>query len=207
MSAREEILAAVRSAVADAPRPAPAAERPTSPTPSRAELLDRFVELVEDYQATVIRCTPPELTSQVLFALGDADRVLLPEGLPDAVVEAVTGRVGDDAISTGDVPRGEVETYDTVVTTCAAGIAATGTVVLDHAAGQGRRAVTLLPDRHVCIVRADQVVADVPEVMGRLDPLRPQTWISGPSATSDIELSRVEGVHGPRTLTVILAGN
>lgn len=206
MSAREEILAAVRSAVADAPRPGPAAERPVATTPDRGELLDRFVERVEDYQATVIRCTPPELTSQVLFALGDADRVLLPEGLPAAVVEAVTGRLGDEATS-GDVPGGRLETYDTVVTTCATGIAVTGTVVLDHGAGQGRRALTLLPDRHVCIVRADQVVADVPDVMGRLDPLRPQTWISGPSATSDIELSRVEGVHGPRRLTVILAGN
>lgn len=209
MTARNDILTAVRAAVADAPRPDPVAERPTTPRPGPVAMLDRFVELVEDYRATVIRCTPPEVASQVVFAIGDAERVLLPDGLPEAVVEAVSERVGAAGTSAGDgdLPDGELETYETVVTTSAVGIAATGTVVLDHASGQGRRALTLLPDRHVCIVRADQVVPDVAEAVRRLDPLRPQTWVSGPSATSDIELNRVEGVHGPRTLTVILAGN
>ena len=207
MTAREEILAAVRAAADGAPRPAPADEPTPATSPDRAEMLDRFVERVEDYRARVIRCTPPELTAQVLFALGEAERVLLPEGLPDAVVTAVTDRLGPASVSIGDLPDGELEAFDAVVTTSAAAIAETGTVVLDHASGQGRRALSLLPDRHVCIVRTDQVVADVPQVMRRLDPLRPQTWISGPSATSDIELQRVEGVHGPRTLTVVLAGN
>lgn len=207
MSARTDILRAVREAVADAPRPEPVTARPSSPELDRSEMLDLFVERVEDYRADVIRCTPPQVPSQVLFALGDAERVLLPPGLPEAVVQAVTDRVGEAGTSTGEVPDGELETWSSVVTTSAVGIATTGTVVLDHVSGQGRRAVTLLPDRHVCIVRADQVVPDVPEAVGRLDPLRPQTWISGPSATSDIELSRVEGVHGPRRLTVILAGN
>ena len=207
MTAREEILAAVRAAVDGAPRLAPADEPTPATSPDRAEMLDRFVERVEDYRARVIRCTPPELTAQVLFALGEAERVLLPEGLPEAVVTAVTDRLGPASVSIGDLPDGELEAFDAVVTTSAAAIAETGTVVLDHASGQGRRALSLLPDRHVCIVRTDQVVADVPQVMRRLDPLRPQTWISGPSATSDIELQRVEGVHGPRTLTVVLAGN
>ena len=104
----------------------------------------------------------------------------------------------------GGLTSQDLDAADAVVTEAAVGIAETGTVVLDHGPGQGRRVISLLPDLHVCIVHEHQVVPDVPDALVRLDPLRAQTWISGPSATSDIELSRVEGVHGPRRLHVVL---
>jgi len=106
-----------------------------------------------------------------------------------------------------DAPPLSVDTLDAldgVITGCAVGIAETGTIVLDGGSAQGRRALSLLPDRHLCVIRADQIVQDVPEALARLDPRRPMTWISGPSATSDIELQRVEGVHGPRVLDVVI---
>ena len=100
----------------------------------------------------------------------------------------------------------ELDGFDGVITTAAVAIAETGTIILDGSAGQGRRALSLIPDYHLCLVQAGQVVGLVPEAVARVRPDRPLTWISGPSATSDIELDRVEGVHGPRTLDVILIG-
>ncbi|HEY1223536.1 MAG TPA: LUD domain-containing protein, partial [Acidimicrobiales bacterium] len=104
----------------------------------------------------------------------------------------------------GQLELEKINQVDAVVTGCTAGIAETGTVVLNSEPNQGRRIITLIPDHHVVIIAEDQIVSDVPDVIGHLDPARPQTWISGPSATSDIELSRVEGVHGPRQLDVII---
>jgi L-lactate dehydrogenase complex protein LldG len=189
-SAREEILARVREATATAtatPYVAPA--RATT-----AASVDLFVERVEDYRAVVERCSRADLAGRVAAAVAGCS-VVVPDGLG---VE-VDGAVVDDGLSSL-----ELDAIDAVVTEASVGIAETGTIVLDHQAGQGRRAITLVPDRHVCIVRADQVVPDVPDAVALLHPDRPHTWISGPSATSDIELSRVEGVHGPRILHVIV---
>ena len=195
MSAREEILAGVRRALAAAdvaPVNVPRGYRATT-----APDLDLFAERVADYRAVVVRCAVDEVEQRIAEALPDGARVVVPDGLP----WPVPGAVPDDGLSALDLDR-----IDAVVTAATVGIASTGTIVLSHGPGQGRRALTLVPDLHVCVVRADQVVADVPDAVALLDPARPTTWISGPSATSDIELNRVEGVHGPRTLHVVLVG-
>ena len=186
--ARDEILARVRSATAGVQAPARPPLGPSGPVS-----VDLFAERVADYRAVVERCTPDQLEARVADAV--AGRVVVPSGLGVSVADAL-----DDT----DLTSAELDRIDTVVTEARVGIAETGTIVLDHGPGQGRRALTLVPDRHVCIVRADQVVADVQDAVALLDPSRPLTWISGPSATSDIELDRVEGVHGPRNLHVII---
>ena len=195
MTAREEVLAAVRRALEAAPESphVPRGYR-SLPEPDRVEVLDLFVERVADYRATVVRCGADDVEGVVDGAVAGRT-VVVPEGFP----WSVAGSVPD----TGQSAQ-ELDGVEAVVTAAALGIALTGTVVLDHTAGQGRRALSLVPDLHVCVVRADQVVPGVPEAVAQLDPSRPQTWISGPSATSDIELNRVEGVHGPRTLVVVL---
>ncbi|MBC9733281.1 LutC/YkgG family protein [Nocardioides marmotae] len=197
-SAREEILGRVRTALEGVDRTAPVAPAPRIvPVP---DLVGRFADRVEHYRAVVERCAAADLEGVVAAALarhlpGGAGAVVVPPGLSFAVAGAVV----DSGLDAHELDR-----VDAVVTEAAVGIAETGTIVLDHGPGQGRRALTLVPDRHVCVVRADQVVPDVPDALARLDPARPLTFVSGPSATSDIELDRVEGVHGPRTLHVVV---
>jgi L-lactate dehydrogenase complex protein LldG len=192
-SARDEILGKVRSALAGT---APAVRPPIPHGSAPDDVVGLFAERVADYRATVVRCTPRTLRARLKAALPEG-RVVVPPGLSIGIPDAVV----DDGLSAA-----ELDGCVAVVTDATVGIAETGTIVLDHGPGQGRRAITLVPDVHVCIVRAEQVVADVPDAMPRLDPTKPLTWISGPSATSDIELDRVEGVHGPRTLVVLLVG-
>ena len=209
MSARDEVLARVRSALGAArvghPEPL-AADPPATPSLAGEALVGLFVERVTDYRAVVVRCAPDRVADAVRDGLGESTSVVVPEGFPTDLLGMPLGcaSVLDAALSAHDL-----DGIDAVVTTASVGIATTGTIVLDHGTGQGRRALSLVPDRHVCVIRADQVVEGVTEAVTLLadaDPTRPLTWISGPSATSDIELDRVEGVHGPRTLVVVLVG-
>lgn len=205
MSAREAILARTRASLAD--RPAVPAVirgyRSALADEDRADLVALLADRLADYRALVHRCTSRAVPSIVADALArrGARRVVVPGGVDRAWLSAAAVEV------VGDVPplsHAELDALDGVLTGCAVAIAETGTIVLDGGPDQGRRALSLLPDYHLCVVPVDRIVGSVPEALGRLDPTRPLTWISGPSATSDIELQRVEGVHGPRTLEVVI---
>jgi L-lactate dehydrogenase complex protein LldG len=205
-SAREDVLARIRSALADKPAPPPVPSTAgLRPSPTGEALIELFADRVADYRASVHRTTVAELpgvVAQIVRGWG-AQRVVVPSGVPDEWLGAA------EITAVGDVPplsHDALDVLDGVITGCAVGIAESGTIVLDASAGQGRRALSLLPDRHLCVIRTDQIVHDVPDALPLLDPRRPLTWISGPSATSDIELQRVEGVHGPRVLDVVIVG-
>jgi L-lactate dehydrogenase complex protein LldG len=171
------------------------------------ETVNLLAENLADYRALVHRTTTDELPDLIMRLLAERgpQYVLVPPWLPPEWMSAADPtRVHDRAVST---PH-ELDKVDSVVTGCAVAIAETGTIVLDGSPDQGRRRITLVPDHHICVVRVpEQVVSSVPQALERLDPARPLTWISGPSATSDIELDRVEGVHGPRTLEVVLVSD
>lgn len=206
MSTREAMLARIAGALDSAER-APLPDRPAPPA-ATGDLTDLFVERVEDYRAVVDRVALPELPATIARALTGAGRIVVPADLDLAWVrEADVEVVADD----GSLDAAALDRLDGVVTAAALGIAVTGTIVLDHGVGQGRRALSLVPDLHVCVVAESQLVHDVPQATAPLRPAleagRPTTWISGPSATSDIELERVEGVHGPRTLHVIVVAD
>jgi L-lactate dehydrogenase complex protein LldG len=204
-TAREEVLARIRSALGPAPQvPEVARGYRTSGEhpPGAPELLDLLEDRLVDYKAGVTRCSAdgvPAAVAGLLDRLAGGGRVVVPPDLPESWT-AGADVLRDD----GSTGTDELDTVAGVVTACAVAVAETGTIVLDAGQAQGRRALSLVPDLHVCVVRADQVVQTVPEAVGRLEATRPLTWISGPSATSDIELNRVEGVHGPRTLEVVL---
>jgi L-lactate dehydrogenase complex protein LldG len=209
-AARDEILARVRRALADVPAreladdvPVPRAYLEREP----AGTLDRFVERVRDYGAAVRVVPAADVAAAVAEACAThaASAVAVPADLPPAWLPPALEAVVDDALGSHELDR-----IGAAVTGCALGIAETGTIVLDAGPGQGRRALTLVPDLHVCVVEAGQVVDGVPAAMRLLAPVlrrerRPLTFVSGPSATSDIELARVVGVHGPRRLEVVVA--
>jgi L-lactate dehydrogenase complex protein LldG len=196
MSARDEILSRIRGALAD---------RPTAPPIPRDYRLagtlpvdvDVFAERVADYGATVFRVAAGDVASAIAALVGER-RIVVPDGFPTEW-QPPNLHAAREPLTTIDLDQA-----DGTISTCALAIADTGTVVLDTGPGQGRRALSLVPDYLLVVVRTDQVRAGVPDAIAELDPTRPLTWISGPSATSDIELNRVEGVHGPRTLEIVL---
>jgi L-lactate dehydrogenase complex protein LldG len=212
MSAREEVLGRIRTALGETRTPPPEVRRDYRVAGQAVDgrpagdpaVLELLVDRLEDYKASVLRCAPGEVAATVTAAL---DRGLGAGWAPGSVVAAPG--LPDDWRPAGldtddDRPPVQLAERAAAVTGVAVAIAETGTLVLDGSPVCGRRALSLLPDCLVAVVTADQVVGGVPEGLTRLDPLRPLTMVSGPSATSDIELERVEGVHGPRTLLVVL---
>jgi L-lactate dehydrogenase complex protein LldG len=202
MRAREEILGRIRSAhVAAADHQI---RRDYVHTRELTDPVALFVERVQDYKATVIRTDPDNVAAAVAKSLVGARRVVVPAGFKTSWQPGQIDIVGDEPVLSSEALDG----VDAVLTSAVVGIAVTGTIVLDHTEGQGRRALTLVPDLHVCVITAQQIVGDVPEAIARLTSSvnagHPLTWVSGPSATVDIELIRVHGVHGPRTLRVVL---
>ena len=205
MTTRQAVLQKIRAALADVPT----SEQPDDVPVPRDYLRSHagpdpvvlFAERVADYQATVIHCTPASVSETIAAALATRGvaELVVPSGFPADWLGDLTFRSDEPALTIA-----ELDTLDGALTTAAVGIAVTGTIVLDAGPGQGRRTLTLVPDYHLCVVQASQIATDVPDALAQLDPTRPLTFISGPSATSDIELNRVEGVHGPRTLDVIV---
>ncbi len=207
-TAKEVILARIRRAIANAAEPPPIPrdfrERDER---DHATILDDFIDRLLDYKAIVTRTDE----SGLLQAIADAcqqhsiTQLVVPADIPTSWVPAGVTALRDDP----PLDNTALDESHGVLTGCAVAIAQTGTIILDGGADQGRRALSLVPDRHLCIVRSEQIVGLVPEAIARLAEraTHPITFISGPSATSDIELIRVEGVHGPRTLHVFVVQN
>jgi L-lactate dehydrogenase complex protein LldG len=203
-NARGAILAGIRDAYPDPPAKVEVPRDYARALGPDVDAIELFAERVADYQATVHRVAAGDLATAIADALAGrgAGRLVVPAGLPGEWLAAAKDLepLADDPPLT----YADLDAADGVVTGCAVAIAETGTIVLDAGDGQGRRVLSLLPDYHLCVVPADRIVGTVAEALERLDPRRPLTWISGPSATSDIELQRVEGVHGPRNLEVVI---
>ncbi|MEZ4679910.1 MAG: LUD domain-containing protein [Caldilineaceae bacterium] len=216
-AAREKVLQRIQHALRDVPADAdPQTTYATAIDRSyhrhddrdREQIIHDFIERVTEYKATVKRVVAAELATKIVETLAgrNVQRLVVPADLPAMWLPDDLTILQDS----GNLSYEELGDSDGVLTGCALGIAQTGTIVMDHSTQQGRRAISLVPDYHLCIVQVDQIVGLVAEGIERLTPAvragRPITFISGPSATSDIELNRVEGVHGPRTLDVLVVG-
>jgi L-lactate dehydrogenase complex protein LldG len=197
MSAREEILTRIKAALGSQ---TPSTDIPRHYRTTTDDDLSTFLDRLADYDATTHLVDPSDLDQTIRETLAHRKRIVVPAGIPDAWT-ADLDPITDHPPLTPD----DLDAADGVLTTCALAIAQTGTIVLDGGPGMGRRALTLLPDYHLCVVKSEQIVSSVPEAIATLtEPTRPLTFISGPSATVDIEMTRVRGVHGPRNLEVIV---
>ncbi|HEY4615696.1 MAG TPA: LUD domain-containing protein [Citricoccus sp.] len=207
--AKTEILARIRGALADQPT-APTVERIYRTVSDRpaAEVLEMLEDRLVDYKATVHHENVETLPARITELLGSSARYVVPAGLDPSWLPADTDTLQMIRESTDERGRvlgvRELNAVDAVVTSSTVSCAETGTIFLTARPDEGRRAISLVPDHHICVVPAASVVELIPEALARVEPTAPITMISGPSATSDIELERVEGVHGPRRLDVIL---
>jgi L-lactate dehydrogenase complex protein LldG len=198
VSTKDEILARINEALVDRPRPATPPRDYHRTLDPGTDVVELFAQRAADYRATIHRTDAAGLPAAIAAAAGRR-RLAVPAGIPPAWTAGLDTVADDPPLDTRALDQ-----IEGVLTGAAVAIALTGTVVLDAGPDQGRRALTLLPDLHLCVVRSDQIVGTVAEALARLDPARPLTWISGPSATSDFELNRVEGVHGPRNLHILI---
>jgi L-lactate dehydrogenase complex protein LldG len=210
MSAREEILGRIRAALKDNPEvPQIPREYRKSSGLDEAELIELLVDRLIDYKAQVCVVEAAQVPARIAELLASAHSYVVPTGLDngwlaklDNIPGAGRGRFDSDSTP---LTVAELDGIDAVVTGSAVAVAETGTIILDGSPDQGRRVISLVPDHHICVVKATDIAGILPEALRRIDGTRPLTMISGPSATSDIELERVEGVHGPRRLDVIIA--
>jgi L-lactate dehydrogenase complex protein LldG len=216
-SSRDEVLRRIRAAIGDAPAADGAAIRSEweglprtykrTASHERATILEVLEDRLRDYDASVVQAKPGEIGAEIgrILAERGKRRLVVPAGLAEALGESLP--TGFEFVVDEGLTTMELDTFEGVVTASTVAIAETGTIVLQNVAGQGRRAPTLIPDYHLCVVRAADVVETVPEAMARLQATASlaTTFISGPSATADIEMTRIKGVHGPRFLDVILA--
>ncbi|MCU1564294.1 MAG: lactate utilization protein [Arthrobacter sp.] len=210
MSARDDILGRIRSALRDGPE-APQIPRKYRATSGldQAALIELLVDRLIDYKAHVSVVDAVEVPTRIAELLADAKCYVVPTGLDAGWLAGLDHETGDRRrrldSPAAPLPVAELDGIDAVVTGSAVAVAETGTIILDGSPNQGRRAISLVPDHHICVVKAADIAGILPDALRRINGTRPLTMISGPSATSDIELERVEGVHGPRKLDVIIA--
>lgn len=204
MSAKDVILNRIRN-VGPIPTPEIPRDYRFGTDASRAVVIDEMEEALIDYTAVVKRVGPDGIAAAIDELLNDCSSVVVPAGLPAEWQEAA-GKGREVRVDEPALPKAELDSTDAVLTASRVAVANSGTIMLDGQPDQGRRAITLVPDTHVVVLEADAIKATLPEAVAVLgeNPTRPTTWIAGPSATSDIELVRVDGVHGPRNLRVII---